>query len=203
LATAQSGSFLRTSTAARRKMRNGWDSRNRSHLSPIYHRGQSLKDRRRLKPWETRGSIAGLRARRPSKRHLIDSGLALLVAELCDEIVRHGQENRFTNLDDCPQYRFLERLCYAAGFVAPDMALLEREPYQALLTGRTRIDLINFPDLRRFIHMLWRAERHSDVGDETGGAHVIDAARSGALTVVARIRELVKNASSTSDLMVL
>jgi hypothetical protein len=170
----------------------------RSKLAKKFHREKPTREDLERKPWRTRGSIAGLRVREPSKRHLVDSSSALLVAKLCDEVVRHCQGNGFTNLNDCPQYEFLMQLCYAIGFVAGDMRLMEGRPYQDLVTGRTRVENLDFPDLRCFIHMLWRAERHSDIGEATGGGHVIDAARSGALAAVAtRIRQLVKGAGQS------
>lgn len=167
----------------------------RSKLAKKIHREKLIRQDLKRKPWRTRGGIAGLRAREPSKRHLIDSEPALLVAKLCDELVQHCQGNGFTNLVDCPQYQFLMELCYATGFVAGDMRLMEGRPYQDLVNGRAIMEDLDFPDLRRFIHMLWRAERHSDMGEDTGGGHVIEAAQSGALAAVAtRIRQLVKGA---------
>lgn len=147
------------------------------------------------KPWETRGNVAGLRARTPSKRHLIDSEPALLVAELCERIARHCERNRFTNLKDCPEYRLLEELCYAVGFVAGDMAHMDDRTYRAWSGDDTRMAQADFPDIRRFMHTLWRSERNN-VGDETGGGFVIEAARGGVLTAAAaRIRQLVEGAS--------
>jgi hypothetical protein len=38
---------------------------------------------------------------------------------------------------------------------------------------------------RRFVHILMRAERHSDAGESDGGGHIIEALRVGALIIIA------------------
>jgi hypothetical protein len=149
------------------------------------------KSKNSATPWKSRGAVGGLRIREPSRRHMIDSPAMKLVAELCDEIVRHCQANNFSDVVSCPSYRFLERLSYAIGLVSPDMPHLSGETYLKLLRDPTEVEILDFPGLRRFIHTLWRAERHADVGSELGGGNILNASRSGSLSAISmRINEI-------------
>ena len=149
--------------------------------------------------WKSRGSVAGLRVREPSRRHVIDSSTMSLVAELCDEITRHCQANDFSDVISCASYRLLERLCYAIGLVAPDMRHFSGEAYIKLLHDPREVQSLSFPGLRRFIHTLWRAERHADVGSELGGGNILRAAQSGSLSALsARINSIIRDAQIDS-----
>jgi hypothetical protein len=167
----------------------------RSKLAKKHAAKQPTRTDLKTKPWRARGAIAGLRVRMPSRRHVIDSELVLLAAKLLDEVANYCEEHRYVKIVGCPEYEFLARVCYASGFVVGDMKLMDGRTFDSFKNDPLRVSQADFPDIRRFLHILWRAERHSDIGEDIGGGHVIEAAESGVLIVLAtRLRQIVEGA---------
>lgn len=147
------------------------------------------------KPWRGRAGIGGIRLRQTSKRHIIDSEQVLLVAEPLEEVVRYCEEHRYGKIVNCPEYGFLVSVWHAAGFVAGDMRLMDGRTFASFRDDPLMVGQADFPDIRRFINMLWRAEQHSGYEEDIGGGHILEAAESGVLIVLAnRLRQLIEGA---------
>lgn len=113
--------------------------------------------------------------------------LALLLEDLCT--ARHAGE-RFR---DWPEVVRLMTGAYACGFVCKDMTHVRPHHLDNLLRDPPALSRATLKELRRFVHMLMRAERWSDGGDDLGGGFIHQAWADGALRIVAvRLRAILE-----------
>jgi hypothetical protein len=109
-----------------------------------------------------------------------------LFCRLCDDLIESFARNQ-ERLRHVPEYDRFVLGAYACGFVCSDFNSAGSILSQAERNGW--IERAPFITLRRYVHTLLRAERHSDIGEDWGGGNVYHALRSGVLQrVSARLK---------------
>jgi hypothetical protein len=148
------------------------------------------------KPWATKGPVGGLRVRKPSRRHLIDVAAAELIADLMEAFVVEYRHGRSVDAQQSVTYELLRKACYGLAFVTAD-GNHKGIPLQEIIKEPRRIAAVEFPELRRIIHTLWRAENWNSQVIDSGDNPVSRSVQSGTLLAISqRLRELIELATS-------
>ncbi len=99
-----------------------------------------------------------------------------LFCRLCDDLIDAFLSNS-ERLRYSPEYERFTLGAYACGFVCSDFNSSSTILTQAEQDGW--VERAPFISIRRYVHTLLRAERHSDMGEDWGAGHVHHSLRSG------------------------
>jgi len=102
-----------------------------------------------------------------------------------------GRDPRFP-LRDTPEYTHFLEISYVCGFVCSNISPSAPQ-YLRYTRKPSKISAASLLDIRKFIHVMVRSERHADVGAPSGGGMVYEALETGALEMAARrLKDLLR-----------
>lgn len=95
-------------------------------------------------------------------------------------------------LRDTPEYEHLLEVSYVCGFVCSNITPSAPQ-YLRYTRAPSKLAAASLLDIRKFIHVMVRSERHADVGAPCGGGMVYKALETGALDMAARrLKDLLR-----------
>lgn len=95
-------------------------------------------------------------------------------------------------LRDTPEYNHFLEVSYVCGFVCSNISPSAPQ-YPRYTRSPSKLAAASLLDIRKFIHVIVRSERHADVGAPSGGGMVYEALETGTLEMAARrLKDLLR-----------